>query len=71
MDFGFVSDLVSDRPSTWLRAVSLSNRKEHLATDAGRISDSHSELITAVSVTPGNVADSDEFIGLVDPGAGT
>lgn len=37
--------------------------KEHLATDAD------SELITAVSVTPGNVADSDEFVGLVDPRA--
>jgi IS5 family transposase len=37
--------------------------KEHLATDAD------SELITAVSVTPGNVADSDEFAGLVDPRA--
>jgi len=37
--------------------------KEHLATDAD------SELITAVSVTPGNVADSDEFIELVDPHA--
>jgi len=37
--------------------------KEHLATDAD------SELITAVSVTPGNVADSAEFIELVDPRA--
>ena len=50
-------------PSTWLRAVSLSNRKEHLATDAD------SELITAGAVTPGNVADSEEFVGLVDPRA--
>ena len=37
--------------------------KEHLATDAD------SELITAVAVTPGNVADSEEFAGLVDPHA--
>ena len=43
--------------------MSLSNRKEHLATDAD------SELITAVTVTPGNVADSDKFAGLVDPRA--
>ena len=35
--------------------------KEHIAIDAD------SELITAVEVTPGNVADSEEFIGLVDP----
>ena len=34
--------------------------KEHLATDAD------SELITAVSVTPGNVPDSHEFVKLVD-----
>lgn len=34
--------------------------KEHLATDAD------SELITAVAVTPGNVADSEVFAGLVD-----
>ena len=47
-------------PSTWLRAVSLSNRKEHLATDAD------SELITAVSVTPGNVPDSEVFAPLLD-----
>jgi len=37
--------------------------KEHLATDAD------SELITAVTVTPGNVADSREFVKLVDPQA--
>ena len=37
--------------------------KEHLTTDAD------SELIMAVSVTPGNVADSEEFMGLVDPRA--
>lgn len=37
--------------------------KEHLATDAD------SELITAVAVTPGNVADSDVFEPLVDPQA--
>jgi len=43
-----------------LRVVSLPNHKEHLALDAD------SELITAVTVTPGNVADSEEFIALVD-----
>jgi len=43
--------------------VSLPNHKEHIAIDAD------SELITAVAVTPGNVADSEEFIGLVDPHA--
>ena len=37
--------------------------KEHMAIDAD------SELITAVTVTPGNVADSDEFTALVDPHA--
>ena len=35
--------------------------KEHIAIDAD------SELITAVTVTPGNVADSDEFMVLIDP----
>ena len=43
--------------------MSLPNHKEHIAIDAD------SELITAVAVTPGNVADSEEFIGLVDPHA--
>ena len=33
VDLGFVSDLVSDCPSTWLRAVSLSNR---YCPDTGR-----------------------------------
>ncbi len=37
--------------------------KEHIAIDAD------SELITAVAVTPGNVADSEEFIALIDPHA--
>ena len=37
--------------------------KEHIGIDAD------SELITAVTVTPGNVADSDEFTALVDPHA--
>ena len=37
--------------------------KEHLATDAD------SEIITAVTVTPGNVPDSNEFVKLVDPHA--
>ena len=37
--------------------------KEHLATDAD------SELITAVAVTPGNVADSEVFAPLLDPQA--
>ena len=37
--------------------------KEHIAIDAD------SELITAVALTPGNVADSEQFIGLVDPHA--
>ena len=35
--------------------------KEHLAIDAD------SELVTAVEVTPGNAADSAEFMALVDP----
>jgi len=43
--------------------VSLPNHKEHIALDAD------SELIPAVAVTPGNVADSEVFSPLVDPHA--
>ena len=43
-----------------LRAVSLSNGKEHMAIDAD------SEFVTAVSVTPGNVADSQMLEPLID-----
>ena len=50
-------------PSTWLRAVCLSNRKEHMGIDAD------SELVTAVSVTPGSVADSQVLGPLIDPPA--
>ena len=46
-----------------LRAVSLSNRKEHMTIDADI------ELITAVAVTPGNVADSQMLGPLIDPHA--
>ena len=46
-----------------LRVVSLPNHKEHIALDAD------SELIPAVAVTPGNVADSEVFSPLVDPPA--